>query len=82
MIRELAAMTGSSTLVIILMFLFIAVFGIAMWRLWRQDPREAEAHGRIPLEDAQVPDPDAGTDREPDADKKADDGEETRTSPE
>ena len=70
MITELASQSGASMAVILSMLFFVAVFGVVVWRLVRQDPKEAARYARIPLDDAE-PHPgdgggaDPGRDRSP-----------------
>lgn len=58
MIQELATRTGSQTLVVLSMLLFIAVFVGVIIRTVRTPREDAQALGRLPLED----DDHAGTD--------------------
>lgn len=51
MIQELAARTGSQTAVIVTMLLVIALFALIIVRVLRSDPKEAERHARLPLDD-------------------------------
>lgn len=85
MIKELAAQTGHGTLVVVVMLIAIALFGLLVYGLVKKPDAEAEAEARLPLDDGEVvTGADAGNAREgggDDADASPDDRPQDEDTP-